>query len=171
MILKAVIAVTILIAAGTSAGSLPDDINIIPAPLIIGDSLAFSLDESDPISEELFDRLGLSEFPNTGNHFTQHLHGRIKTEGTSVLLLLFQNYTEEIFGWLISYSDDGQVIDWLSVYYWNSEGFFSQTGFVDTDGTIIVSEWLLDESGGTTTTDTIFVQENGFFGVTDSTGD
>ncbi|NOQ23650.1 MAG: hypothetical protein GQ565_13515 [Candidatus Aegiribacteria sp.] len=171
MIHKAVIAVTILITAGTEAGSLPEGVNVIPVPLIISDSLAFSLDESDPISDELFDSLGLSEFPNTGSHFTQYLHGKADIAGTPFLLLFFQIYTEEIYGWLISYSKDDQVIDWLSVYYWNSEGFVSRNGYVDTDGTIIVNEWLIDASGETTSIDTISLMENGFFGVTGSTKD
>lgn len=171
MIREAVMTVVILIAAGTAGGSLPDGINVIPAPLIIGDSLAFSFDESAPISDELFDRLGLSELPNSGSHFTQYLHGKVEKAGTPFLLLFFQIYTEEIYGWLITYSKDDQFIDWLSVYYWNSEGFISRTGFVDTDGTIIVNEWLIDASGETTTTDTISVMENGFFGANGSIGD
>ncbi|NOQ22452.1 MAG: hypothetical protein GQ565_07365 [Candidatus Aegiribacteria sp.] len=171
MIQKAVIAVTVLITAGTAAGSLQEDINVIPLPLIIGDSLAFSLDESAPISDELFDRLYLSEFPNTGSPYAQHLCGKVGIEGTPILLLFFQNYTEEIYGWLISYSKDDQVIDWLSVYYWNSEGFVSRNGYVDTDGTVIVNEWLIDASGETTSIDTISLMENGFFGVTGSTKD
>lgn len=171
MIQKAVIAVTILITAGTAAGSLPEGVNVIPVPLIIGDSLAFSFDECAPISDELFDQLGLSEFPNTGSHFTQYLSGKVDITGTPFLLLFFQIYTEEIYGWLISYSKDDQVIDWLSVYYWNSEGFVSRTGSVDTDGTVIVNEWLIDASGETSISDTISVMENGFFGVTGSTED
>ncbi len=171
MIREAVLTVTILISAGTASGSLPDGISVIPAPLIIGDSLAFSFDESDPISDELFNRLGLSELPNNGSHFTQYLHGEVEKAGAPFLLLFFHIYTEEIYGWLITYSKDDQFIDWLSVYYWNSEGFFSRTGFVDTDGTIIVNEWLIDASGESTITYTFSVMENGFFGANGSIGD
>ncbi len=171
MILKAVMTVTILISGGTSANSLPEGIKVISAPLIIGDSLAFSFDESDPSSDELLNKLGLVEFLNKGSHFTQHLCGKVEIEGIPVLLLFFQIYAEEIFGWLISYSDDGQVIDMLSVYYWNSEGFISRNAFVDTDGTVIVNEWLIDESGESTFIDTISVRKDGFFGANGSIGD
>jgi len=171
MIRKAFITVSILIATGAAADTFPEGINIIPLPVIIGDSLAFSLDDTDPISDELIDRLGLKEFPNISSHFTQYLPGKIETVGPPFLLLFFQSYTEEIFGWLLSYSYDGQVIDYVNIYYWNSEGFMSRTGSIDIAGTTILNEWLLDESGGTTSIDTISVMLDGSFRVNGSTSD
>ena len=165
MIRLSILCIAILTAAATATGSLPEGIAIIPVPVFISDSLVFSFDDTEPASDELVSELGLSELPFVVGHSSQYISGRIEIEGAPLLLLLFQNHTEEISGWLVSCSDDGGIIDYLYVYYWNSEGFASRTGFVGADGTVVVNEWLIDESGGSTEIDTVSLREDGFFEV------
>lgn len=163
MILEAAMTVTILVIAGTLTGPLPEEIDVIHAPLIIDDSLSFSFDSYHQDSFELYVQLGLIELWGAGD-FTNTPFVQVEVKGAPILLLVFLDCPEEMEGRLISISNEGCILDWIPVYYWNSEGFVSLHSFIDIDGTIIRNELVyIDFIGDSISADTFSVMENGTF--------
>ena len=73
--------------------------------------------------------------------------------------------TDETMGYLLSCSEQGDIIDSIPAYYWNSEGAQAWYTYINKDGSIIMNIQAAD-GWGDNLTDTTFLQTDGSFTMT-----
>ena len=156
-----------LAVSGSINGILPEELLTITAPLEVNDSLVFSDEAFNSLTNDLYSQLGLPDLWGYGCfHCSLPFEVKIESHGTTALMLIFLRTAEDTDGRLLSYSSPGSVIDWIQVYHWDLEDAAPQTAFINTDGTIIRSEWHMDDMGGgvdSVTSDTISLGADGMF--------
>ena len=101
--------------------------------------------------------------PDWWEHFKYIPVGRLSLHENYNTVLLYQYYTEEMFGRLINYSKEGEYIDDLDVYEWNAEGAIGRSSFLDTRKEITVRSYNIYENDGKPVTKTIIVNDTGHF--------
>jgi hypothetical protein len=125
----------LFLVAAVIGFSLPSDLTIFDAPVVIDDDFVFSCFDSVPQPEK---PLNLSGNWNAG-YYEPSLPVYIAVPDRPPLILFTFESSDEIQGYLLSCTGDGTVSDSMLVYYWNSEGFISQTSRVTEDGGITVN--------------------------------
>lgn len=149
------------VIAAVMGFALPEGIISIDAPVAINDSLAFTCLDQSQNAEELMEALGLPEKWNSDN-FATILPVHISVPERPSLILMLINNSDETMGYLLSCSEQGDIIDSRLVYSWISEGAYSLYTYIDEDGSIF-SNSLWIESWGDSHADTAFLQTDGTF--------
>jgi len=143
--------------------NLPEGIISFDAPVTVNDSLVFScLDSCQGTAEEL-NLPGKWSSDNFGSSLPVH----ITIPDKPGLILFIINSSNEIQGYLLSCSDQGDIIDSFQVYYWNSDGFESWESELNTDGSIIRN---IHGTAGlcNNASTTVYLAEDGRFTMTSS---
>lgn len=145
------------------AFALPEGIISIDAPVAINDSLALNCLEQSKNAEELMEALALPVNWNSDNFATILLVHISVPEKPSLILMLLDN-SDETMGYLFSCSEQGDIIDSIPAYYWNSEGAQAWYTYINKDGSIIMNIEAQD-GWGDNLTDTTFLQTDGTFTI------
>ena len=145
------------------AFALPEGIISIVAPVAINDSLAWNCLDQSKNAEELMEALALPVNCNPDN-FATILPVHISVSEKPSLLLILMDNSDETMGYLLSCSEQGDIIDSIPAYYWNSEGAQAWYTYINKDGSIIFNIEAQD-GWGNNLTDTTFLQTDSTFTI------
>ena len=151
----------VFIMAAVAGFFLSEGIISLEAPVAINDSLVWSCLDNSQNTEELMEALAFPEKWNPES-FATVLPVHISVPARPALILMILDNSDETEGFLLSCSEEGDIIDSLPAYYWNSEGFEAWNSFIETDGSIILNIQSTD-GWGESLRGTTFLQIDGTF--------
>lgn len=156
----------ILIATALIGFSLPAGIISLEAPVTINDSLVWDCLDDSQNAEKLMEALAFPEKWNPEGFSTVlPVHISVPERPALTLILMLLDNSDETEGYLLSCSEEGDIIDSLPLYYWNSEGFEAWKSCINSDGSVIISIQSAD-GWGDNLSDTTFLEEDGTFTMT-----
>lgn len=145
-----------------------DVLNAIPEikpPLELVDGLFWVMDTTTEFSEEEFMLLELKKIvnPDWWEHFKYIPVRRFSLHQNYITVLLFQYYTEEMYGKLINYTKEGKLVNRLVVYEWNAEGASGKYATITIEKEIIIKSANIYENDGKTVTEIMIINDEGHF--------
>lgn len=130
-------------------------------PIKIDNDAVAKLDSTHALSQEQIRLLSLNDIAGYGEHFLHIPLAQFAIDSITNALIVVRYYVEESTALLLTYSKDGDLLDYTDIYYDNSEGNSSTNVIIPDKKTLHLKYWGLYDADGKTTYDTLSISSFG----------